>query len=126
MFLFLLATLATWSIGRFIQTDTLTDPLRGKVSDRLQNRPTLHYLLFECLWCLSFWVAIPVTALIAFSSAGRWDMLLWPLAIRVIAGMAELVEEILWNIKDLTITPETGTESPNIYVDGDAEGNRIS
>lgn len=126
----MLASLVTWSLGRLVQSDSIGDTPRAWASKRLQKYPNLHYLFLECLWCLSFWIAIPVTIATGIIYGFAWHLLAWPLAIRVAVGMYELAEENLWASKDalknIAAHYQPAEPTQTIYVDPDAEGNTIT
>lgn len=59
---FLLALGAVARITRFINSDTLVEPVRRKVLRRY-GPESWWYTLITCPWCMSVWVAAAVTPL---------------------------------------------------------------
>lgn len=83
----LVGTLATWRLTRIINEERIAQPIRrrfGEHTDIVTGHPTypatfMGYLI-SCFWCLSVWVAILITLMLAIH-----PLLPLPLALSMLA-----------------------------------------
>lgn len=54
-----LGALSTARLTRLVTADQLTEPLRRRVIQRVQEGGHLEYLV-SCAWCASVWIGFPV------------------------------------------------------------------
>lgn len=74
MLTLILALGAIFRITRFVNSDTLFQPVRDRVDDAFGPDSRPAYLL-SCAWCASIWVALLVT----LSGALAGDTVVWKL-----------------------------------------------
>lgn len=75
--------LAVFRVSRLVVEDSITEPLRdwtlARVPDRIGE-------LIECIWCVSFWIALAATVAYALSpSVMFW--VCFPFALSAISGI---------------------------------------
>ena len=80
-----IAVLAVYRITRVITTDVIFNTPREWVEEHTKPGGYLDELL-HCNWCVSFWVGIAVTVLVALAP-GLSPWLLLPLAASAVAGL---------------------------------------
>ncbi len=85
---FVVLALACFRVTRLIVLDTITDPLRDLTVYRLPDSGFAGYVkvLFDCPWCVGFWVSIGGVIAWAIDSEVTWWLSL-PFAISSIVGL---------------------------------------
>jgi Protein of unknown function (DUF1360) len=87
--------LATYRLVRLYQTDSITEPVRSAVDDRLLAAGHHRALeLSQCPWCLGVWVAFGVVAA-RHLTPRVWDMIARALAFSAVTGMVTEVMDQL-------------------------------
>jgi hypothetical protein len=77
--------LTVYRLTRLVVTDSITQPLRNRVSST--PRPRVAYFL-ACPWCVGFWMALTVAALVSLWPSGAAYIVLvlsWSAATGIIA-----------------------------------------
>jgi hypothetical protein len=77
--------LATFRIARLLTEDQLTSPIRDRIWKKFPPSTQFGYL-WTCMWCMSFWAALPLS--IAFILVPVPTVLVClPFALSAIAGI---------------------------------------
>ena len=80
---FVIITLAAARVTRLVTTDSITEPLR----ERLTRWP-LAYELVTCPWCIGFWISLAWVA-VWWTADGRAVWLAAPFAVSYLVGWTE-------------------------------------
>jgi hypothetical protein len=81
---FVVLSLAAYRLTRLAIDDTITEPARRRVLERLDPHGWLTELL-GCYWCLSLWVSTALVGAWLLAPTTAWVML--PLAISSVVGL---------------------------------------
>jgi len=82
---FLIISLAVFRLTRLIIEDTILEPLRERTVFRLAPDSELRSL-FDCAWCLSFWLSVlAVISFLLFPQGTTWVAL--PFAFSSVTGL---------------------------------------
>lgn len=63
---FVIYALATFRITRFLLADELFSPLRDRIWAKWPPESTKIGYLLTCPWCLSVWIALPLSVMMFF------------------------------------------------------------
>lgn len=93
----IIGALAVFRITSVIHSETIGAPIRRlagaqETEDMISYPETFIGHLFECFWCLSFWVSVGVTLWLCLLPVYPWGLVLIPFAL---SGAAIVVRETI-------------------------------
>ena len=91
-----LAALAVYRAARMVTEEDGPAFVFKRIRDAHTNQRSSIVLGLRCFYCVSFWIALPVTVLLCI--VGGWDIWLWPIWWFGLSGAAAKLHQY-WNAK---------------------------
>jgi hypothetical protein len=91
-----LAALAVYRAARMVTEEDGPMFVFKRIRDAHTNQRSSIALGLRCFYCVSFWIALPVTVLLCI--VGGWEIWLWPVWWFGLAGAAAKLHQY-WNAK---------------------------
>lgn len=88
---FIIASLAIYRTARMVAEEDGPAFVFKRLRDRYTDQHSSIALGLRCVYCISFWIALPITALLVV--VGGWDAWLWPVWWLGLAGAAAKIYE---------------------------------
>ena len=86
-----LAAFAVYRVARMVAEEDGPAFVFKRLRGSFTNDKSSIAVGLRCFYCISFWVALPITVLLVV--AGGWDMWLWPIWWLGLAGAAAKIYE---------------------------------
>jgi hypothetical protein len=91
-----LAALAVYRAARMVTEEDGPAFVFKRIRDAHTNQRSSIALGLRCFYCVSFWIALPVTVLLCV--VGGWEIWLWPIWWFGLSGAAAKLHQY-WNAK---------------------------
>jgi hypothetical protein len=93
---FIIASLSIYRLARMIAEEDGPSFVFRRLRDRYTNDKRSFDVGLRCVYCIGFWVALPITMLLCVF--GGWDIWLWPVWWLGLSGAAAKLHEY-WKVR---------------------------